>query len=205
MKRVSLSIFDYNQTKLCDIYDSATHAVGQAYDVKYTEEISGYKEVSFTLPRVCNGQRNFRWNFVRNEYRLRLKVGNSVDWFMIQKPKRQHGTQSILNTVVCPHESLVLKTKNVYLVFDDENGIDTIQNLVSKALVNTGWSIGECDMLMEADETTQKVRSIKSEGKQGSYGLITEICNLFHAYPVYHADTRQVDIFALKNKRPLCE
>lgn len=58
---------------------------------------------------------------------------------------------------------------------------------------------------MENDGSKQKVRSVQSEGKQGAYGLVTEICNLFNAYPTYHGDTHTVDIHALSNKVSLGE
>ena len=205
MKRVSLAVFDYGRNKVCDLYDSSTQALGQAYDITYTEELNGWKEVSFTLPLMVNGERNFRWNFIRNEYKLRLIVGDETDWFVIQKPKRSRNGKAVTNVVNCPHISTTLKKKNIYFVFDEENGIDTIQNLIQKVLVNTGWTLGVCDILMENDGSKQKIRSIQSEGKQGTYGLITEICNLFNAYPTYHGDSRTVDIHALSNKQALGE
>ena len=35
--------------------------------------------------------------------------------------------------------------------------------------------------------------------------MITDICNLFKAYPVFHGDTKTVDIHALTNKLPISE
>ena len=198
-------MFDYNRKKVCDLYDSSTNALGQAYGITYSEELNGWKEVSFTLPLMVNGEKNFRWNYIRNEYKLRLTIGQSTDWFVIQKPKRSKNGKTITNVVTCPHESTMLKKKNIYLTFDDENGIDSIENLINKALINTGWTIGVCDTFLENDGSKEKIRSIKSDGKQGTYGLITEICNLFNAYPVYHGDTRKVDIHALGNKEALSE
>ena len=154
---------------------------------------------------MVNGERNFRWNYIRNEYKLRLIIGEETDWFIVQKPKRSRNGKIVTNVVTCPHISTTLKKKNIYFVFDEENGIDTIQNLIQKVLVNTGWTLGVCDILMENDGSKQKIRSIQSEGKQGTYGLITEICNLFNAYPTYHGDSRTVDIHALSNKQALGE
>lgn len=205
MKHVSLGIYNFNREKLCDIYDSYVAAKGQAYDISLTVELNGWKEISFTLPFVVDGEDNFRWSYIRNEYKLRLLIGDEEDWFMIQAPKLSKNNRAITNVVNCPHESATLKTKNIYLVFDDENGIDTIQNLIAKTLVNTGWSLGLCDTFYESDGTTEKVRSISSDGKAGTYKLITDICNLFNGYPVYHGDTKTVDIRALNDKRGLSE
>lgn len=157
------------------------------------------------MPYVINLQRNFRWDYIQNEYLVRFRLDDEEDWFVLQKPKPAKNGLKITNEVVCPHLSTLLKTKNLYLVFDDENGIGTIQQLAALALTNTGWTLGECDTLYERDGTTEKIRSLKSDGKKGSYQLITDICNLFKAYPVYHGDTKTVDIHALNNKRPMGE
>lgn len=205
MKHVSLAIYDYSRNKLCDIYDSATEAKGQAYDVTQTSELSGWKELSFTLPFMIDREKNWRWNYVRNEYRLRLIVDQQEDWFIVQAPKKTKNGRAITDVVKCPHESVTQKTKNIYFVFDDENGIDTIGNLVEKVLANTGWTLGLCDTFYESDGVTEKIRSIASEGKAGAYKQITDICNQFNGYPVYHGDTKTVDIHALSNKQGLAE
>ena len=145
---------------------------------------------------------NFRWKYIRNEYRQRVRCGDWEDWFTITRPKRSKSSGQISNTVVCYHLSSVLKTKNLYLQFDDENGIDTCANLVTKALSGTGWNLGLCDTFYESDGKTEKIRSLSSTGKVGSYQLITNICGLFNAYPVYNGATKTVDIHALSNKLP---
>lgn len=145
---------------------------------------------------------NFRWKYIRNEYRQRVRCGDWEDWFTITRPKGSKSSGQISNTVVCYHLSSVLKTKNLYLQFDDENGIDTCGNLVTKALSGTGWSLGLCDIFYESDGKTEKIRSLSSTGKVGSYQLITNICGLFNAYPVYNGATKTVDIHALSNKLP---
>lgn len=43
---------------------------------------------------------------------------------------------------------------------------------------------------------------MSSTGKVGSYQLITNICGLFNAYPVYNGATKTVDIHALSDKLP---
>ena len=204
MKHISIAAFDYSGNKLCDLYDSDIKAAGQAYDPVQEEEIGGWKQLTFSLPYLENDKENFRWDYVKAEYLIRLRVDSATDWFLLQTPKRDHG-KLITNTVVCPHISTVLKTKNLYVTFDDETGIGKIDYLIGRALTNTGWSIGTCDVFYEADGETEKVRSLKSEGKQGAYQLITDICNLFKAYPVYNGDTKTVDIHALKDKLPVEE
>lgn len=187
------------------MYDSGIGADGQAYNIVYTQELNGWQELLFSLPFVVDKKHNFRWDFIRSEYLIRLDIGELTEWFILQKPKANKDSVSILNTVTCPHLSALLKTKNLYLTFDDETGIGTISTLITRALSNTGWTLGECDTLKERDGVTEKIRSLKSDGKKGAYQLVTDICNLFKAYPIYHADTKTVDIHALNNKGPMRE
>lgn len=205
MKRRALSIHNLAGQKVCDLYDSFISAPGQAYNIQRTVELNGWKELSFTLPYMMDKKTNFRWKYIRNEYRVRVKDGDEEDWYIISTPKKEKSAKSISGTVSCYHCSSVLKTKNLYLVFDDTNGIGTCQELVEKALMNTGWKLGVCDTFFEKDGVTEKIRSLSSEGKVGAYQLITNICGLFNAYPVYNGSTKTVDIHALADKRKMVE
>ena len=205
MDHVSIGVYDYSGNKLCDVYDSSIQADGQAYNIVYTQELNGWQELTFSLPYIVNKQFNFRWDYIKSEYLVRIDIGAFAEWFIIQKPKATKNTKSLLNNVSCPHISSLLKTKNLYLAFDDENGIGTIDELAERALAGTEWTVGECDTLYERDGTTEKIRSLNSDGKKGAYQLITDICNLFKAYPQYHGDTKTVDIHALNNKGPISE
>ena len=131
--------------------------------------------------------------------------GDEVDWFIIHAPKKTKNRRTISNSVTCSHLSSILKTKNLYTTFDDENGIGTLSYLLEQVLKATGWTIGECDTLYERDGETEKIRSLQSDGKVGTYQLITNICNLFNAYPVYDGDKKTVSIYALNNKGRLYE
>lgn len=150
---------------------------------------------------------DFRWGYIKNDCLVRLKTDSTEDWFLIQTPKLSNTGRALNQAVKCPHLSTVLKTKNLYLVFDDENGIGPIDYLIGRALTNTGWELGECDTFYERDGETVKRRSLSSSGKKGAYQLVTDICNLFNAYPVYRVagNTKTVDIRALNNKLPICE
>ena len=105
-------------------------AKGQAYDIVRTNEVGGWKTLTFNLPFVIEKEKNFRWNFIRSEYLLRVKKGKKIDWFIVHAPKKTKNRKSITNAVTCSHLSSVLKTKNLYMTFDDENGIGTIDYLI---------------------------------------------------------------------------
>lgn len=144
-------------------------AQGQAYDIVRTTELNGWKEITFTLPYMVDKKSNFRWKYIRNEYRLRVIEDDDEDWYIICSPKKSRSNGLPSTTVLCYHSSAVLKTKNLYLAFDDTNGIDTCQNLIKKALQNTGWTLGESDKFLERDNETEKIRSLNSDGKVGAY------------------------------------
>lgn len=200
MEHISISIHDYSRVKQCDIYDSDAKADGQAYNIILKEELKGWKELTFELPKE-----SFRWDYIKNDCLVRLRVGENEDWFIVQVPKVSYNGKGNSYTVNCSHICAVLKTKNLYLTFDDETGIGTIDYLIGRALQNTGWTIGECDTFYERDGETEKIRSQSSDGKKGSYQLVLDICDLFNAYPVYHGDTKRVDIRSLDNKFPIAE
>lgn len=169
MSHITLSIYDYSRNKLCDIYDSENEFSGHAYDISVLDEIGGWKEVTFTLPFMVDGVYNFRWDYIKNEYLLRYTSGDSIDWYIVSEPKETKNGKAITSQVTCGHLSSILKTKNLYLTLDDETGIDTAQNLVTKVLTNTGWTLGTYDTMYEPDGTTEKVRTVTSDGKSGSY------------------------------------
>ena len=203
----AVDVFDYSNNKLCSLYDSNIDAQGQAYNIVYTIERSGWQELTFNLPFMIEAERNFRWDYIKAEYKVRLIHGSTTEWFIIHQPKKTKNGQGITNNVTCSHISSLLKTKNIYLTFDkDGDGIDTMPNLVTAALKNTGWSLGSYDVLYESDGETEKIRSLGSDGKEGSYQLISDICSLFQCYPVYHGDTQTVDIYALNTSmRPILD
>lgn len=205
MSYITLSIYDYGGKKLCDLYDSRSQSDGQAYDIMCHNEISGWKEISFTIPYKINNMPNFRWDYIKNERQLRYTKDGYVDWYIVNEPSETKNGKATTSKVACGHISSNQKTKNLYLVLDDENGIGTQQYLAVLALQGTGWSLGDCDMFYESDGVTEKVRSIKSDGKIGAYQLITNICNMFNAYPIYEGDVKKVSIHCLNHRRTQME
>lgn len=142
---------------------------------------------------------NFRWDYIKSEYLVRWINGNETDWYVLQEPQATKNN-TINQTVTCPHISTLLKTKNLYLEFNDENGIGTLPYIAGQILAGTGWSIGTCDTFYEKDGVTEKVRSLKDTSKAGAYSLITKMCTLFNAYPHYNGD-KTVDFYSLNDNQ----
>lgn len=196
MGHYSLAVFDYSGNKLCELMDSETIQAGCAQNITETKELGGWKELQFTLPLSVDGEVNYRWNFIKNDYLVRLWEDDTEDWFIIHKPKASKSNSTINQTVTCPHISAMLKTRGINKTFDDTNGIGTLPYLIDQILSGTGWSRGVCDTFFENDSGVEKVRSLSSDGKEGAYKLITDVCQLFQAYPVFNGD-RTVDFFSL--------
>lgn len=173
-----------------------------------SEEINGWKSLEFTLPRWIDldGGRaeNPYMAYVKNEFLVRYQEDDCTDWFLITLPTDDHESSNTV-TVSCGHISSLLNRKKLYLIMDDTNGIGTAEQIAALILQNTGWTLGACDTFLEADGQTEKVRSLKSDGKEGAYQLLSNLCNLFHARPVYHGDTRTVDILAISNRDAMLE
>ena len=75
-------------------------------------------------------------------------------------------------TVTCEHVCSLLNKKNLYLTFDDTNGIGTAQYLLEQVLSGTGWQLGFCETFYENDGITEKVRSISCDTRRGAYLLL---------------------------------
>ena len=202
----SLSVFNYSGTKLCDLYDSQNNVVGQAYQIRYTTNRSdGVKKLTFQIPYIINQELNFRWEYLKNEYLIRLIYNNKTEWFIAQKPVKHKEKGMLYGDVTCAGTEITLKTKNIYKEFDDTNGIGTLPALADKVLAGTGWHRGYTDTIYEADGVTEKVRSITSGGKQGALGLITTLCSLFKCYPVYKSATHEVEFYSVNNHSQVLE
>lgn len=198
--RVTVDIYKIGRKeKVGCLYDSEFEQDGAAHDIKRHREMNGWKELSFDLPVNVNGEHNWRADLMTNEYELRVQDGNDVDWYRLTEPTDTSDGIFAEHSVVCPHASVILKKRNIYLSFDDENGIGTLTELAARALDGTGWTLGQVDTFYEPDGVTEKVRTYNCNEKTGAYKMIQDMCNKFVAYPVFHGDTQTVDLLARAN------
>ena len=81
-RTLSLAICDYQQRVLCPLYDSESNVSGQAEDVFVTTERNGWKELSFSLPSVCQTEdgteENYRLEYLKADYLIRLIDNNET-------------------------------------------------------------------------------------------------------------------------------
>lgn len=78
------------------------------------------------MPVRVNGELNWRLPFITNEYELRVHDGDEIDWYRLTEPTDSDNGAKAEVKVICPHCSALLKKRNIYLEFTDENGIGTI-------------------------------------------------------------------------------
>lgn len=211
-RHYTLGVFNYNRQKLCDLYDSWVELAGQAYDIVVTEEMNGYHTLNFSIPYMVNTSgseynRNFRWDYLKGDYLIRYTADDKIIWYVATKPVRKKSGKLIVGEVSCDGYESLLKTRNIYMDFDDTNGIGNMKYLMDQILMGTMWTYDEArsDILYENDGQTVKVRSMTSGNKQGSLGMIATVCNLFQARPVFDTDNQKVIIRAMRNRRQVLE
>lgn len=202
-RNLTLDVFDYANHRLCGLYDNSLNVSGQAANIFVTTERNGWKELSFTLPSVCEGrdgpEENFRLKYLKADYRIRQIDDDGIDWFIVSEPKITHHAFSKNVSVNAGHIAQLLKTKNLGLEFSDEEGnnVGTAEQLLTTILDGTGWKVGNVDTFYEKDEKTVKQRSLQKPAKTGAFKLITEMCGLFDAKPIFHGHTKTVDIIPM--------
>lgn len=215
-RNLVLDVFDYAKHKLCTLYDNAVESSGQASNVLVTTERNGWKVLTFDLPTTCeteDGQQpNFRLDYMKADYMIRLLDDDGVDWYLISEPKVTHVNRSKNVSVIAGHISQLLKTKNMGLEFTDADGnnVGTAYDLLTEILNGTTWTPGDVYRFVEKDQyetyvengvtktrKKEKMRTLRASAKTGAFKLITQMCDLFDAKPVFHGDTRTVDIIPM--------
>ena len=205
MRKLTLDICDYNKHSVCQLYDSRADILGQATEVYIqTEPRSGWKELSFTLPTSYETEygveKNHRLDHLIASWLIKAEDDYETDWYVISEPTIRHNAFSQNIEVLAGHISQTLKNKNLGLEFSDEEGnnIGTALDLLETILDGTGWTPGNVARFMEDyDYTTEKQRSLNAAAKTGAFKLIADMCDLFEARPVFHGDSKQVDILPL--------
>ena len=199
---LTLDIYNYNGKCVCPLYDSESDITGQAFNVFIKTERNGWKELSFNLPTKCqsaNGEEdNFRLAYLKNDYKIRSYDGKEVDWFIVDQEKVTHEAYSRNISGTAGHVSQLLNMKKLDLEFSDTEGNNTgtASELLTTILDGTGWTKGYVYSFAE-DDGRIKRRSLKAGVKTGAFKLISKMCDLFDAKPVYHGDSKTVDILPM--------
>lgn len=203
MRPLILEIYDLAGQKVCPLYDSSSDISGQAYNVFINTERNGYRELTFSLPSVCSTEdgfeKNFRLDFLKADYRIRSNEAGTLDWFIVSEPKIAHNGYTKTVSVTAVHISQMLKYKNLNLEFSDADGNNTgtAEAILETILSGTGWKVGYVADFYEKGTKTIKVRSLTASTKTGAFKLISKLCDLFDAKPIYHGNEKTVDLVPL--------
>lgn len=73
----------------------------------------------------------------------------------------------------------------------------TAAELLETILEGTGWEPGYVENFVEKRGGATKIRSLKAPAKTGAFKLIQNMCDLFEAKPIYHGDSKTVDIVSM--------
>lgn len=214
-RRVSIDVCDYNNT-LCNLYDSTRDISGQATEVFIHCERNGFKELSFQLPSKCHTdegeERNYRLDYLISDYRIKFQViedGNiTTDWFLVSETKITHQAFSENYEIRAGHLSKLLNTKKLDLEFSDEEGNNTgtIDQIAAVILDGTGWHLRNVAKFYEdkkygQPEDKEKVRSFNASTQTGAFKMMSDLCELFDAKPMYFGEGRYV-IFSVEGTNP---
>ena len=172
---------------------------------RYGEGVFGSSKYGIAAYQFDNN--NFRWDYLKSDFLIRYTCDNKNIWFVASKPQKNKADKKIYGIVICNGFESLLKTRSIYKTFDDSNGIGNIGYIMTQILAGTGWTYNSSgsDTILEKDGTTEKIRSLKDDGKKGAIDLITATCNLFQARPVYDTDNLTVTIKAMNNRDQILE
>ena len=210
-RKLYLSICNYKNEVVCDLYDNQADVTGQATNVFIDTERNGWKELTFDIPSTCMGaegeEENYRLKYLIAEYRIKAITDTETDWFIISEPKitRNHFSKNV--SVRAGHISQLLKHKNLDLEFSDDEGnnVGTAEAILDTILAGTDWTTGRVGEQDEygnwhtflEDDGSAKKRSLTAQAGTGALGLIEKLCDVFEAKPVYHGDTKTIDILPM--------
>ena len=201
-RKLYLCICDFNKNVVCDLYDNQSDISGQATNVVISTERNGWKELTFDIPSTCFSEEgevpNYRLDYLVAEYRIRAVTDKETDWFVISEPQIKRSAFSKNVSVKAGHIAQLLKHKNLDLEFSDDEGnnVGSCDKLLETILEGTGWQPGYVETFLE-DNGNIKARSLSAQAGAGALSLIDKLCDLFDAKPIYHGDTKTVDIISM--------
>lgn len=194
---MKLLLYDYHGNFMCHLKSSTnSDIVGEAYNEQLAEDINGRCELSFILPLYITvdgvQEENVRWAYIIAENKIKLiDDSGKIYWFKIKSPNDKHDNDGTLRSnIQCKSIVYDLNKKNVDLVIDENN---TAENLVAKALKNTGWSVGTVDSF------EGKSLTLKQTSASNSLNLLNEIATLFDGYLVFDTDAKTVSLHSNSN------
>lgn len=176
-----LTIFDYENNAICILRSSITRYIdGEAYNITYSAELSGLKEISMIVPLyvIDNNEQveNHRWSWIIPEYKVRyIDTEGNEDWYFISSLEEIFSTDGkLLSNLNLKHISFKLNKAGMNKTIDM---VDTPDNILDEILSGTSWSRGTISASILA-----KTRSLVIDNKISTMGQIQELAEKLDCY-----------------------
>ena len=110
IKDYSLAVYDYQNNKMCDLSNYNISIKGDAYDITPHYETNGYKELNFKIPAKISDEDgniidNFRLEFIKNEYKVKLFFNDFEEEYIIKKVIKSRDDDGIMSSAYTLHLS----------------------------------------------------------------------------------------------------
>lgn len=189
-----ITLHNYQNDKLCDIKSRNIKIDGEAYGIKFKQNINGIDSLSFSLPfKVKNPETglleyNWRIDYVLPEYKVFLAHQDYADYFIIKKVTEQRSSDGKVSmNVECGHVASLLQKRGVDKSIDTDDTADVLLDLI---LDNSGWSAGTVDTFYK--DSVEKVRNfVKSNSN--CLDMLFDLAELFEGYLKFDGVNRLVD------------
>lgn len=201
------------ERKLAMLADSKNHFLGSVFDIELTPNINGIKNLKFTLPVYYTDFKskeailNPRYKYIANERKVRLLFKDEYYDFIIKDVEESRNEDLLKTIIVTCEDAIVEELSNMgwALIFDENNGMGTAQELSPLILDETGWTFDHAnsDKFYESeyinkDGIMNTIPGASQNAQKVSYDVINGI--QYHFYgsrkslnlPVGTSDTIEV-------------
>ena len=192
----TLSVFDYKNNKYVALKISDFYLKGEAFNLKNTRNINGYKELEFQIPYIINInstiEDNFRIPYCTEEWKVKLNRRGIDDYYIIKEVTDSFGDDGLkFRNLFCYHYPFArLSQSGTELDFEEINNAEGILNYL---LDGCDWSIGIIDKFYEEDGIEEKVRTLKANGSTNRYELIQNMAEIFSGFPSFDSVNKKVN------------
>lgn len=194
---MSLGVIDFNKKPLdMEIYlakpDKTIIAkLKDAYNKKLHISFGEIGQISFSIPydvdRNHSMTRTPYIDNIRERYLIKVKIGNDVDWYIINKITQisEDSDSKQINAMLLSYE---LKDKIIRIYNTENSGPKTCTQVLTDALNGTLWSVGTITAAFDVVKRSFDVSS------KTALDFIYEIAETFKGVIQWNTDNREISI-----------
>lgn len=168
--RIEKEVFE--EFEVAELASDSSTFEGKAYNINLNRNINGMNTLNFSIPKryysnsegqfVTNDIPDQIWN--RNKVKLRYGDPNSnPEWytFIVNERVERRENKKIIYDFSCEDMLINELSRNGYsLIFEEDNGMGTIDELAEKILDGTEWKYQES---LESDFIEKRIEYVKDE------------------------------------------